>query len=169
MDGGDFLDRRIVAKTEGDAIPESLAGQITTVFVGETHTPQRDLTRGQSLIDQMIGDPSARGLIVLERGMTYMTQGFGSTVALETNLTDSSAQPNLGFGLTAKKRSLVVAGYVFLCVAGGNQIAHDRVLLLCGENHSDIVKGFEYFVTHTTLTWMAKRPRSHHIIDSQEK
>jgi hypothetical protein len=63
--------------------------------------------------------------------------------------------------------SLLVAGYVYLCIAGGAQNAIDKVLLVYGAEHAEIMSSFEYFVQHTTATWLKKRPRTEMLIPSQ--
>jgi hypothetical protein len=107
----------------------------------------------------------APDLVVFERGMQYTAPTVPAT-AREDNLTAPTINPGAGQGLRGAERSFVIAGYVFLCVAGGNQTHHDRVMIFFGENHTDIVEHFEYLARHSSADWVQRRPRHFLIVPS---
>jgi hypothetical protein len=98
--------------------------------------------------------------------MGYTAPTVPST-SREDNLTAPAKNPAAGQGLNADQRSFAVAGYMFLCIAGGDQNHHDRIIVFFGERHIDILDDLEYFVRHSSADWVQKRPRSYLIIPSQ--
>ncbi len=79
---------------------------------------------------------------------------------------EESLFPNLE-SLSARKRSRIIAAYLFLCFAGGDQSKQDRVLILIGENHVDIFEHLERFIQESTaITWVKNRPRTYLTIPS---
>lgn len=70
-------------------------------------------------------------------------------------------------GLNYKQRSMVIAAYIFLSLAGGDQSKSDRVLILIGENHLDIFDQLEVMIDGSTaVTWLKSRPRTYLTIPS---
>jgi hypothetical protein len=132
---------------------------ISLVVCGEDHTDERDHARAEFLIGAIAGGTIAPSIVLFERGMTYTTNGLACHLVRETNLTTAPAG-DFGLGLSKSQRSMVVAGYMLLCVAGGDQSTIDRFFLFYGENHMDILTHFEYFVRHTSATWVQRRPRN---------
>lgn len=146
-----------------------VAGTISITLCGETHNNQADTARANALIAQIAAGTFTPTFLIFERGMTYaLPAGFGGAIARETNLTTVPAG-NFGLGLTSAQRSMVVAGYIFLCLAGGDQVfvpgavpqpVIDKVFLFYGENHKDILDQFEYFARHSTANWLQNRARN---------
>ena len=141
-----------------------VAPSISLTLVGETHRNDVDEARANSLIQEVVKDRLLPTVIVLERGLEYQVGGVSCQITREKSLTtilQNGAEVDFGLTLSAKQRSIVVAAYIYLCLASGNQNTADKVLIFFGENHSDILTShFEYFVRHTTSTWMQNRPRS---------
>jgi len=144
------------------------AGSISITLCGETHNNQADTARANALIAQIAAGTFTPTFLIFERGMTYaLPAGFGGAIARETNLTTVPAG-DFGLGLTSAQRSMVVAGYIFLCLAGGPQVntpapvlpVIDKVFLFYGENHKDILDQFEYFARHSTANWLQNRSRN---------
>jgi len=144
------------------------AGSISITLLGETHNNQADTARANALIAQMAAGNLTPTFLIQERGMTYpWPNPYGGAIAREQNLTTVPAG-NFGLGLTSAKRSMVVAGYIFLCLAGGPQVQTpapvtnviDKVFLFYGENHKDILDQFEYFARHSTANWLQNRSRN---------
>lgn len=134
-------------------------GSISVTVLGETHGYPQDQARADTLIAAVAAGTLASTLLLFERGMTYAVAGVPCPIARETNLTTIAAG-DFGLGLSPAQRSMVLAGYVYLCLAGGPQNGVDSVLLFCGERHSDILTHFEYFVQHTTSNWTQNRART---------
>src|SRR5262249_1477252 len=103
-------------------------------------------------------------LVIFERKMGYNAPPGISTAREDALMTPTGYTVNAGLNLNDRQRSFAVAAYIFLCVAGGPQNQHDRVLLFYGENHADIFDHIEYFAQHSTINWVQKRPRNYVII-----
>ena len=107
--------------------------------------------------------------------MNYNTTASTIPIVRESNLTTfrGTAAPRRDFGLAAlgvAKHSIVVAGYILLCLASGNQTTNDLVIIFFGERHKDILEQFEYIAGHggrTGVDWVEKRPRTLSVIRSQ--
>ena len=132
-----------------------------------------DRNRAQGLLNLTGGVAfPTPALTIFERGMTgtyTVPAGVATTIGREDNMTAPTGSPTAGQALNDESRSMAAAGYIFLSVAGGNQSLHDRVLVFYGENHSDLLNHLEYFASHTSIDWVAKRPRSYLIIPSQAR
>jgi hypothetical protein len=144
------------------------AGSISITLLGETHNNPTDTARANALIAQMAAGNITPTFLIQERGMTYAWPNpYGGAIAREENLTTVPGG-NFGLGLTSAQRSMVVAGYIFLCLAGGPQVQTpppvtdviDKVFLFYGENHKDILDQFEYFARHSTANWVQNRARN---------
>lgn len=91
----------------------------------------------------------------------------------EADLYEEQLFPNLE-SLNAKKRSEIIAAYLFLSLADGDQSKQDRVLILIGENHKDIPDHLEEFVQKSTaITWVKNRLRAYlniasHVISPED-
>jgi hypothetical protein len=186
-------EKTVVASVQTDKVLAAIkkvhdsqyAGYISLIVVGETHEKcPVDIQRTNDLIAQI----GAQGgltptFLIYERGMNYAQPQGVAAIAQETNLTTVLAG-NFGLGLSAVQRSMVVAGYIFLCLAGGEQFETvppavqnqpppqpqpviDKVILFYGENHKDILDCFEYFARHSTANWLQNRPRQLVLIKSQ--
>jgi len=130
-------------------------------LLGEDHNNADDATRATDVIQGVAAATITATLLVFERGMAakYPIPGVAQPIVREENLTTVVAG-DMGLGLTKSQRSVVVAGYIFLLLAGGDQHTIDKVILFYGENHNDILTSFEYFVRHTTCSWVQNRPRT---------
>ena len=169
------------------------ANSVSIVFCGESHLYQQqtrpvrsarlsgralgedqrtwdksdqDRQRAAGLLQTMGGVVyPAPDLVVIERGMEFDLPEIPAT-AREENLTGTLTNPQAGYALFPGQRSFMAAGYIFLCVAGGDQNHHDRVVVFFGEHHQDIITHFEYFARHSSADWVQKRPRRYLIIPS---
>jgi hypothetical protein len=149
------------------------AGTVTLVVVGESHQARdaedaEDQTRAKALLDKMVEHSplAATTLVVLERDLELRYKPYPSSFApqsaMEVALTEDY-DTTLQQGLSKLQRSTVIAGYVLLCLAGGDQNTVDTVVLFLGELHADALTEFEYFAKGATgasgIDWVAKRPR----------
>jgi hypothetical protein len=148
-------------------------GQVIVTFHGEAHymSPWKgrpdsqvfepDKQRGNALIQEMGAGGLNPQLVVIERGLgnKYNTGALGGSTVREEALIQGEQ------GIHARSR--IVAGFVFLCLAGGPQNTIDQVLFLFGDEHIDILEGIEYFGGHSQAQgWFRKRPRSYLTIGS---
>lgn len=148
------------------------AGSISLVLVAESHTNVADGARAHTFLDATSQGTLLPSLVVYERGLRAPLASGGraypnaGSAAHPVPLVDEA---NLGqvaaanFGLNNLKpadRSAVVAGYLVLCLAGGDQQAIDRVVLFFGAEHGDILTDFDYIARHTTAAHLIKRPRT---------
>lgn len=117
------------------------------VLLGEAHNNIDDINRATTFINTINHGDLTPTLVLFERGMNYNTPA-GVQVIREINLT-SVTSGNFGLGLTAKQRSMVVAGYLALIIGSGNQLDINKFLAFYGANHKDILLYFEYFSRHT--------------------
>jgi hypothetical protein len=140
---------------------KTAVGGLTVIFIGEDHTLDKDTDRADDIITAMAAGPYTPGLLVTERGMTYTTSGLPCNVAREDSFSGS-----FNLGLTPKMRSIVAGGYIFACLASGNQNGSDNVSILYGENHHDILNYIEYFVQHSEFQYVKKRSRTYWIARS---
>ncbi len=70
-----------------------------------------------------------------------------------------------GEGLTKRQRSMVVAGYILLCLASGDQTHTDKVIVFFGEEHEDILNHFET-LAGTLAPYVQGRTRTFLIVKS---
>jgi len=122
-----------------------------------------DRQRGDQLAELAAGAETMPkpDLVVLERGLKY--QGPVDETIFEEAISGSADT-----GWSIKQRSALIAGYIFLCAAGGDQTANDRVLVFFGEEHAaDIVDFFELFASRSSqIPWVKKRARHYCLIPS---
>lgn len=146
-------------------------GQCLITLHGETHTvtPMKgtpavyapDKDRGNAIIDAFVQAGQSPTLTAFERGLgtKYPLGGFTGSIVREDEV--------VGANLGVKERSAFFAGFLFLCVACGDQSRRDDVLIFFGAQHSDILDCFEYYAQYSDATWMKKRGRSYAFIRSQ--
>jgi len=155
--------------TMGQAGRNLGAGGIALVLLTEDHDHGEDKKRGRSVIAEVHSmfalEPTA---IVLERKIGYyVPKGFTGITIDEDDLTTSGGM-KYGHGMGLHVRSVVIAGYVFLCLAVGDQKSQEKILIFFGENHKDILEHFEYFVQNSAADWVKLRPRSYTFIPSSK-
>lgn len=152
------------------------ADEIDVAFLGETHNDAADATRVTDWIAAVTGGTvAAPTFVIRERGMNYATGTLACPVVREEDLTSSPNAPtqylaqyagNWGIGLSVDQRSMVVAGYLAMCLAASPQDARERVVIVFGERHANIVTQYlEYFIRHT-VPWVANRPRNYLVVSS---
>jgi len=134
------------------------AGFNSLVLLGEKHDDAQDHQRAIDFINAINNLTLNPTAVVFERGMTYTAPANGNIIR-ETNLTTVSSG-DFGLGLSRKQRSMVVAGYLVLLHAGGNQQDINRDLLFFGDNHQDIFNYFDYFSRHSDAWYLMKEPRT---------
>jgi hypothetical protein len=143
-----------------------LAGSSSLVLLGETHNDHRDNQRALAFIGDIDNGNLNVTNVVFERGMAYPAPNNGNIIR-ETNLT-TVAGGDFGWGLSGKQRSMVVAGYLVLLHAGGNQQDTNCDLLFYGELHRDIFKYYDYFARHTNAFYLLKEARTFFLVRSYE-
>jgi hypothetical protein len=160
-----------VTKEMAKAYAEAGLGNITITFLGENHKSSADATRASGFLDYQRNGAMQPGLVIIERGMKYDVKEL--PVQREDAMTTSRNAPGQflfdptnpgmwGFGLTAAQRSIVVAGYVLLCLGSGSQTNSDRVAIVFGENHQDMMNThFEYLIKNAGLRGLAQRKRTY--------
>lgn len=149
---------RLMAETQSRAQAYAAAQNTYQTDLAHYNTSMSDYRRALSLCVLSGGGEQfpKPGLTVVERRMQYDPPG---PTARETDLIKQ--------GFSNKQRSALIAAYIFLCVAGGDQGGNDRVLIFFGEEHADILDQFEYMVRNSIhVTWLNKRKRNYGIIAS---
>jgi hypothetical protein len=139
------------------------AGSISIVLCGEAHDDASDQERAKTFITEMGNGGLTPSLVIFERGMSYSTQVINCDKAIETDMTTSTLRApsvDFGLGLSGEERDMVIAAYILLCVAGGNQNDIDKVFVFFGENHKAILKWFDYYARHSAADWVQKRNRN---------
>jgi hypothetical protein len=151
----------------------AVLGQVLVTLHGEQHWEDTwkgkppgqvfkpDMERGQSMIQELVTGGVNPALIVMESGLgqKYNLSGFANTIVREEALVNAGT-------LGIPERSRFVAGFVFLCLVGGDQAVTDQVLMFFGGEHADILDGIEYFAKHSGASWFQKRQRSYAVIRS---
>lgn len=156
------------------------AGSICITLVGEAHQDLQgkatvDQDRARSLLKEMTtnGRLAFTDVLVLERDHEKRykpyPQPFAPDSVLESNIPRTISQI-LEQGLDRDQRDIVLAGYLFLVIAGGDQSTVDTVVLLRGSLHAGFLDRFEYFAKTTTnvtgIDWVGRRPRQLVMVDS---
>jgi len=171
------VNHRSITRSAGEI--KGRAGSIVITYYGESHDSQRDGARAQELITACSRQHEALPtLLLLERGlrnersrggvrMRYDLEDCICAFADEDELTRSRDAPLeyqfnyrsiWGMGLSVEQRSMVVAGYLAVCLANGNPEAIDRVTILFGSNHSNMLEThLEYFVQNVATNLWARR------------
>lgn len=107
----------------------------------------------------VFGNPS---MILIERKLSH-NQVLQKLEAIH----EEDVLPRCEESSTPVGRSIALAAYIFLCVAGGNQTEKDLILVFIGSRHADMIDIFEEFVSKSkTITWLGSRPRHHVVIPS---
>ncbi|WP_131538876.1 hypothetical protein [Pedobacter nototheniae] len=140
------------------------AASTSIVLLGESHVNQPDHTRAESYIAAMSTTPPALtpNVVVFERGLTYNSPK-DIPIVRESNLTTAKSNGGMvdfGMELSKSQRSMVVGGYLALCVGSGNQNDINRIILFYGANHNDIYNYFDYFGRHTSAFYVEKEIRN---------
>ncbi|WP_316803598.1 hypothetical protein [Pedobacter nototheniae] len=146
------------------------ATSTSIVLLGESHTNAADHKRAEDYIAAMNSNPPTLkpGLVVFERALTYNAPKDISIVR-ESNLTTAKSNGGMvdfGIELSKAQRSMVVAGYLVLYVASGNQQDINRIVMFYGANHNDIYSYFDYFARHTGAYYVVKETRDFYNIKS---
>ncbi len=111
----------------------------------------RDRSRAETLQYYVRGDRLAVDIVFFERGMIYPK--------VPKEVREEAILKN---GFKIKERSALVAAYLFLCVAGGDQTGDDRIIVFFGAEHADVLTAFEHLVLKSTqVPWVRKRKRNY--------
>lgn len=140
------------------------ATSTSIVLLGESHVNQPDHQRAVNYLAAMNATPPtlSPNLVVFERGLTYNAPN-NIPIVRESNLTTAKANGGMvdfGMELSRVQRSMVVGGYLALCVGSGNQQDINRIILFYGANHNDIYTYFDYFARHTSAYYVEKETRN---------
>lgn len=146
------------------------SGQISIIFVGESHKSESDHLRSQDVMTK-IGKTGAYDDLVLvyERKLKY-ERPFGFTCIDEDVLGRSDkyfGESSNSFGIDKiepDNRTIVVAGYMFAYCASDDQRKNVVFVVFFGDRHADMAKQFEYFVTagaRIGIDWVEKRARGY--------
>jgi hypothetical protein len=141
-------------------------GTISITFVGETHKSGEDMNTANDILR----NHSNADLIFYERGLhttVYPGPTVATSIVREEDLTTSFGDDwgKRNFGVSPDKRDTVVAGYLVLCVASGNQNMSPKIIMLCGENHVGVLHYFNEIASRAA-PWLLKRTRKLHFIKS---
>jgi hypothetical protein len=170
MRGGpelDAIETDSPAKTLPAKVQELFAAQqqssTSIVLLGESHDNAEDRKRAGNYLTAIgTATPTLTPtVIVLERGLKYVVPA-GIHIVRETNLTTAKragVAEDFGLALTKSQRSMVVGGYLALCVASGNQQDINKILMFYGANHDDIFQHFDYCGRHTKGAYILKEVR----------
>lgn len=158
-------------------------GSISLTLVGEAHNNANDVQRGQDIIAAVGTGNPASTLMLYERylnsGEVNPTTGnngpypwpggaYAGRNVSELSLSYASGARFFGDQLNVEGRSALVAGYLVLTTAGGDQAQIDKVLIFFGAEHSDILEKYEQYAK-LYAPWLLKRARTYFIIDSFAK
>ncbi|MEL6140884.1 MAG: hypothetical protein AAFU67_04630 [Bacteroidota bacterium] len=132
-------------------------------LLGEDHNNQEDHIRALAFIAAINQGKILPTVVVFERGMNYPSPQ-NVIIVRETNLTTAYGV-DFGFALTAKQRSMVIAGYLVLIAASGDQMDINKFLLFFGANHKDMLDQYQYFARHTA-DYLLKEIRFLYFIES---
>lgn len=178
------LDHRSILRAS--TLDKRRAGGIHITFYGESHDSYRDGRRACELIHSTERDHNALPTaLVLERGMRgerrrggrpirYDVENSRCFIIDELNLTRSNHAPLeykmryssvWGFGLSRDQRSMVVAAYLATCLGNSSQTAIERITILFGAEHENIIEYIEFFIS-TAVTNLKSRRRYYFIADS---
>ncbi|MEN5434442.1 hypothetical protein ABE545_12420 [Sphingobacterium faecium] len=156
------------ARTTPAKVQSLFAAQQATstsiVLLGESHVDEPDRQRAENYLAAMNATPPTLSptLVVFERGLRYNAPDDIPLVR-ESNLTTVNSNGNMidfGMQLSKTQRSMIVAGYLAVCVGSGNQQDINRIILFYGANHNDIYKYFDYFARHTSVDYVLKETRN---------
>lgn len=143
-------------------------GGISITFIGETHGDAND----EDKAGKVLNAHANADLIIYERGLRnkyggpILPTGTAREEDIETH-TYGGPGSHWGLGLTLNERNYVVAGYMVLCVASGNQNLGARILLFFGENHVQILHQFEN-IAGFVAPWILKRKRNLHFVKAYD-
>ena len=146
-------------------------GGISITFVGETHGLAKDNANSALVIN----NHSNADIIFYERGLH---NGFGGVYAGPLIATNTVREEDItqsyginwgvnNFGVSPGPRDLVVAGFLVLCVASGDQDMAVKIIMLCGENHVGVLHQFNEIAYHAA-PWLIKRKRLLHFVKSSD-
>jgi hypothetical protein len=144
-------------------------GAISITFVGETHNLSKDV----SVANSVIQNHTNANLIFYERGLHSGFGGIYNNPAIATNTAreeDITTSYGINWGINSlsfESRNLVIAGYLVLCVASGNQNNAVKIILLFGENHVNILHQFNQIASRVA-PWLLKRKRILHFVKSHD-
>ncbi|GAA0935383.1 hypothetical protein [Virgisporangium aurantiacum] len=156
------------------------AGAICVTLVGESHqhldgSLTADHDRAKTLLTFMTtgGRLDATGVVLLERKMEARYKPYPMPFApnsmLETEVPRTGGG-TLEAGLDLEQRDYVLAGYLFLTLAGGDQSTIDNIVVFRGSRHVEFLDKFEYFAKTaanvTGVDRVARRPRTLVFADS---
>jgi len=137
-------------------------GSISITLVGETHKNEEDTNRGEALVDQIFDKTLVPTYVIVERDLKYQTPYDKGL--LESQLYSVYLGKDFSTAFSIKQRSMVIAAYLLLCLAAGDQNTIDKVVLFFGEEHQDIFTYFENYCQ--SFDWICKRPRTYLLIPS---
>jgi hypothetical protein len=141
-------------------------GSISITLIGVNYRSVEDHARAHAIISAIRADNLHPTLMVFERDLAYGSAQIACPMIHEESLT-TSREGNFGRGLTRTQRSIIVAGYVQLCLAAGDQAGIDHVMLFFDANQAGILSEFKYLLEHTRPSSLKSRPYTLYTIESK--
>jgi hypothetical protein len=132
-------------------------GSISVSLIGVNYRSAADHARAHAIISAVRADTLHPNLLIFERDLAYGQTRIPCPMIHEEALT-TSREGNFGRGLTRGQRCMVVAGYIHLCIAAGEQSGIDRIVLFFDSHQIGILDDFKYFVEHTRSSPIKARP-----------
>lgn len=132
-------------------------GSVSITLIGVNYRSVDDHTRAHSIISAIRADTLHPTLMVFERDLDYGNARINCPMIHEESLT-TSREGNFGRGLTRAQRCMVVAGYVHLCLAAGDQAGIDHVMLFFDAHQAGILSEFKYLLANIPASPIKTRP-----------
>ena len=142
------------------------SGSISITLIGVNYRSAEDHARAHAIISAIRTDNLHPTLMVFERDLAYGSAKIACPMIHEESLT-TSREGNFGRGLTRAQRCMVVAGYVQLCLAAGDQAGIDHVMLFFDAHQAGILEEFKYLLEHTRPSALKSRPYTLYTIESK--
>jgi hypothetical protein len=132
-------------------------GSVSITLIGVNYRSIDDHTRAHAIISAIRADTLHPTLMVFERDLSYGTARINCPMIHEESLT-TSREGNFGRGLTRAQRCMVVAGYVHLCLAAGDQAGIDHVMLFFDTHQAGILSEFKFLLANLPSSPIKTRP-----------
>jgi hypothetical protein len=132
-------------------------GSVSITLIGVNYRSADDHARAHSIISAIRADTLHPTLMVFERDLDYGAAHINCPMIHEESLT-TSREGNFGRGLTHAQRCMVVAGYVHLCLAAGDQAGIDHVMLFFDAHQAGILSEFKYLLANIPASPIKTRP-----------
>lgn len=133
-------------------------GLSALVFLGECRQDEEDQKRALDFLDGIAQNKLATDLVIFERGMNYKLPEQVPYL-IESQLTQAGPV-DFGWGLTRRQRNMILAGYLVLCLASGDQRDKSNILLFFNESQRNVFSMIDHYAHHTDAYYLNNKPRT---------